>query len=86
MTIQLAMEHKKLRVKEMRTVKENEGACKVATDKEDIDLKPYKNQPITKRCMFDLVFVSLFCLLLLWKAILPHKSYLNGIQCDLLPA
>ena len=50
MTIQLAMEHKKLRAKEMRTVKENEGACKVATDKEDIDLKPYKNQPITKRC------------------------------------
>ena len=45
MTIQLAMEHKKLRVKEMRTVKENEGACKVATDKEDIDLKPL-NEPI----------------------------------------
>ena len=46
MTIQLAMEHKKLRVKEMRTVKENGGACKVATDKEDIDLKPYKTNQL----------------------------------------
>ena len=59
MTIQLAMEHKKLRVKEMRTVKENEGACKVATDKEDIDLKPYKtNQLQSAVCLIWFSFPS----------------------------